>query len=101
MGMRGVRVDYDLSAICRFRGPARESSGTRNSRMMLCHRAPNSCWWHRLLRLLYTASLFWVPVAGVRWRIDWQRTNRVRDPVALGRLAVVTQWASSAMVPVL
>jgi hypothetical protein len=24
-------------------------------------------------------KLFWVPMAGGRWRIDWQRTNRGRD----------------------
>ena len=33
--------------------------------------------------------------------LNWQRTNRVRDPVASGRLSVLTQWASSAMVSVL
>jgi hypothetical protein len=33
---------------------------------------------HVLRNIPQHQKLFWLPVAGWRWRIDWRRTNRSR-----------------------
>jgi len=43
---------------------------------------PNASFYERTAALYHHArgtppkKLFWVPVSGGRWHIDWQRTNR-------------------------
>src|SRR5437870_2945210 len=47
--------------------------------------------------------LYWVPVAGGRWRIDWPRTNRGVSPFRLGQnkenppLVLVASRASKSL----